>query len=82
MDVDEFFVLRKYRRQGIASKCATRAFDLFPRRWEVRQVVKNVAAIAFWRKTIASYTHGRFVEIMIDDERWRGPVQTSDARER
>lgn len=80
MDVGEFFVLRKYRRQGIGSACAALAFDLFPRKWEVCQVAKNSAATAFWRKAILSYTGGRFQETLLDDERWRGPVQSFDAR--
>jgi predicted acetyltransferase len=82
MDVAEFFVMRKYRRKGVGIVAATRAFDLFPRRWEVRQTAKNVAATAFWRETIARYTGGRFEEVVLDDERWHGPVQSFDARRR
>lgn len=79
MDVAEFFVMRKYRRKGIGAECAARAFDLFPRKWEVRQTAKNVAATGFWRRTIDCYTGGRFQEALLDDERWRGPVQSFDA---
>jgi hypothetical protein len=35
----------------------------------------NVAATAFWRKAIGTYTGGRFTEDVIDDARWCGPVQ-------
>ncbi len=79
MDVAEFFVLRKHRRHGVGSACATRAFDLYPRKWEVRQTAENVAATAFWRRAIGAYTGGRFEETVWDDERWRGPVQSFDA---
>jgi predicted acetyltransferase len=82
MDVAEFFVMRKYRRRGVGAAAATRAFDLFPRRWEVRQTPQNKAATAFWRATIAIYTGGRFEETVLDDARWRGPVQSFDARTR
>lgn len=82
MDVAEFFVMRKYRRRGIGAVAAARAFDMFPRNWEVRQMAGNDAAIAFWRKTIARYTNGRFTEATFDDDRWRGPVQSFDARQR
>ena len=82
MDVAQFFVMRKYRRRGIGAAAAKRAFDMFPRKWEVRQTAKNVAATAFWRRAIADYTRGRFDEIVLDDERWRGPVQSFDARGR
>ena len=82
MDVAQFFVMRKYRKKGVGAAAATRAFDLFPRKWEVRQTSTNVAATAFWRATIARYTHGRFEEVVLDDERWRGPMQSFDARAR
>jgi predicted acetyltransferase len=82
MDVAEFFVMRKYRRKGVGLTAAMIAFDFFPRRWEVRQMAKNVSATAFWRKAIAQYTSGRFEEIVFDDDRWRGPVQSFDARRR
>lgn len=82
MDFAEFFVMRKYRRKGVGGVAAIRAFDLFARKWEVRQTAKNLAATDFWRKTISSYTGGRFQEVMLDDDRWRGPVQSFDARVR
>jgi predicted acetyltransferase len=82
MDVAEFFVMRKYRRQRIGSEAAARAFDLFPRPWEVRQMASNAAATAFWRSAIRDYTAGQFQETFVDDERWRGPVQSFDGRAR
>jgi predicted acetyltransferase len=82
IDVAQFFVMRKYRRSGVGTAAAIRAFDLYPRKWEVRQTASNVAATAFWRKTIAAYMGGRFQEVAWDDERWRGPVQSFDARKR
>jgi predicted acetyltransferase len=81
-DVAEFFVLRRYRRRGVGAAAAARAFSLYPRAWEVRQTVANTAATAFWRHTIAAYTGGAFKETVLDDTRWRGPVQTFDARAR
>jgi hypothetical protein len=46
----------------------------------VRQVVKNTAATAFWRRVIDRYTSGAFEDFLSDDERWRGPVQRFDNR--
>jgi len=79
MDVAEFFVMRKYRRKGVGAAAAVQAFDSFPRKWEVRQTANNTAATSFWRKVIARYTGGRFDEVVLDDERWRGPMQSFDA---
>lgn len=51
-DVAEFFVMRKYRRQGIGAEAAALLFQRFPGRWTVRQLLSNPAATAFWRKAI------------------------------
>lgn len=74
-DMAEFFVMRRYRRRGVGEIAARWLFDALPGPWEVRQKAENVAAIAFWRRVIGAYTHGRFEETTMDDERWRGPVQ-------
>jgi predicted acetyltransferase len=74
-DVAEFFVLRRYRRHGVGDRAACALFDRFVGRWEVRQKRENVGAIAFWRRVTARYTNGRFDEVTLDDERWRGTVQ-------
>lgn len=74
-DVAEFFVVRRYRRHGVGARAAAALFDRFPGRWEVRQKRENRAATAFWRSAIARYTGGAFEELLVDDDRWRGPVQ-------
>ena len=75
-DVAEFFVLRKYQRRGVGGAVATRLFDAYRGAWEVRELAANHRAIAFWRRVIADYTRGAFTETVLDDERWRGPVQS------
>jgi predicted acetyltransferase len=74
----EFFILRKFRRQRVGERAAVLLFDRFPGRWEVRQRSSNQPATAFWRSAIGRYT--RFEEELIDDERWRGPVQRFASR--
>ena len=75
-DMAEFFVMRKYRRQGVGFAAASAAFDRFTGRWEIRQRDENVAATAFWRQVIARYTDGKYREARCDDATWVGPVQT------
>ncbi len=74
-DMAEFFVLRKYRRAGVGTRAAHRIFATYAGEWEIRQRHANVAATAFWRRVISVYTGGSFREELLDDERWRGPVQ-------
>lgn len=76
----EFFVLRKYRRQGVGRQAAVQVFERLPARWEVRVIAENVPARDFWRRVLAEYTGGAYQEIEFDDEDWRGPVFTFDNR--
>lgn len=73
--MEEFFVMRKYRKRGVGERVATQLFDAIGGAWEVGQVPTNVGAQAFWRTVIGRYTGGDFEEFELDDERWRGPVQ-------
>ena len=78
MSIAEFFVMRKYRRRGVGRRAAFRAFDRFPGLWEVREHGDNLAGQQFWRSVIGEYTRGEFSEIVLNDDRWTGPVQTFD----
>jgi predicted acetyltransferase len=73
--IAEFFVMRKYRRQGVGEAAAWRIFELFPGDWQVAQLMENAPATAFWRKVIGRYTGGGFEEVTLDNDNWRGPVQ-------
>lgn len=73
--IAEFFVVRKYRRRGIGKEAAFHIFDMFPGKWEVREIQPNVPAQRFWRKVIGEYTNGHFRETVVNTELWRGPVQ-------
>jgi predicted acetyltransferase len=78
-DMTQFFVMRKYRRNGVGEKLAAFLFDRFRGPWEVREEPKNEGAIAFWRRAIGRFLDGPFDEVIMDDERWRGPVQRFDS---
>lgn len=51
-DMSEFFVMRKYRRQGVGRAAAADLFRRFAGPWRVRQQKTNPAATEFWRKAI------------------------------
>ena len=76
----EFFIMRKFRRRGFGQQVAHRLFDRFRGRWEVRQVIQNKPAIAFWRKVIDRYTAGKYHELPepVKHGQWTDIVQTFD----
>jgi len=51
-DMTEFFVMRKYRRNGVGRAAAQILFDLFPGMWQIRQLAANRPATRFWRSVI------------------------------
>jgi len=61
-EISEFFVLRRYRRQGVGGEAARQVFDMFPGKWELTQITSNTAAQVFWRQVIGEYTGGRYLE--------------------
>lgn len=74
----QFFVVRGHRRKGLAELAARTIFDRIRGKWEIGQVPKNLPAQAFWRRVIGNYTSGKFVEHVLDDARWQGPLQCFD----
>ena len=74
----QFFVMKRYRRMGVGTQGARFIFDQFRGKWEVGQMPLNLPAQAFWRRTIAEYTGGQYVEHELHDERWDGFLQCFD----
>jgi predicted acetyltransferase len=71
----EFFIMRKFRHQGLGEITACKIFDQFPGNWQVGQITENTGATEFWRKVIDRYTHSNYHELYLDNDNWRGPVQ-------
>ena len=60
--IAEFFILKKYRHEGIGKAIAIKVFNLHKGQWEVHQRDNNKAAQIFWNKVISEYTEGHFKE--------------------
>ena len=63
---NEFFILNKCRRQGVATAAATAVLDRFRGKWEVGHLPANLAAGAFWRRFVPRYTGGKFEETTLN----------------
>lgn len=73
--MDQFFVMKKYRRQGVGRVTAAAVFDLHHGRWQIGQMPENRTAQAFWRQVIGGYTREHFVEEQLASGWWQGHVQ-------
>lgn len=67
--IAEFFILRKYRREGIGKAIAIKVFNLHKGKWEVYQKDSNKPAQVFWSNVISKYTNGQFKERLEDGKR-------------
>jgi predicted acetyltransferase len=74
--VADFFILRRFRRQGVGRAAATALFDRLPGPWEIASCAQNVPAHVFWRSVIDRYTAGRYIETWLHTADWRGTVHS------
>lgn len=71
----EFFILRKHRRGGLGTQAAQAIFDLFPGQWEAAVARRNLAALSFWRRAVASHPRVSDIdEADLQTDHWNGPV--------
>ena len=73
--MEQFFILKRYRRSGAGRALALHVFQSYPGPWEVGQMPTNFSAQAFWRQVIATATAGAFVELQVTEGWWKGVVQ-------
>jgi predicted acetyltransferase len=51
-DMAEFFVLRRYRRNGVGTEAARQIWSRFPGAWEIRVMEDNHGAYQFWAHAV------------------------------
>ena len=78
----EFFILRKYRKQGIGRRVAFYIFDLLCGGWEVYHPHTNLVAQKFWHNTIQEYTAGSYTETVMENDGWNGVMRYFDNTKR
>ncbi|MEX2393038.1 MAG: GNAT family N-acetyltransferase [Actinomycetota bacterium] len=56
MVMAEFFVMRRYRREGVGRTAAVAAIDLFRGEWSIGVFETNAPGQAFWRDVLEPYS--------------------------
>ncbi len=64
----EFFITRATRRLGIGATAVRLIFSRFAGRWEITEYLRNASAVSFWRRVVASYTAGNYLERVVNGE--------------
>ena len=71
--MEEFFIMRGYRRASFGRQAAHQVIARHPGTWEVTETPNNSAAIAFWRSVTSGY---EYEEVEFNDPKWgRRPLQ-------
>ena len=65
--MQEFFILRRYRRKGIGRTAASLVIQRHPGLWEITETPSNQGATAFWRAVLHTYGYR---ELILDDPKW------------
>jgi predicted acetyltransferase len=60
----EFFVVNRYRGQGLAGRFAADIIRRFPGPWKIDQALRNTRATVFWRRVLADF--GDYGETPLD----------------
>ena len=76
----EFFVVRKYRAQGIGRLAAQAIIDANPAHWEIRVLEQNQDARRFWTRLLNELWPAQHSEAVLSDERWHGPIFSIDTQ--
>lgn len=67
-NIAEFFVMKKYRHNGVGKVAAMKIFDMFRGGWEISQWANNLPAQNFWKKIINEYSNGKYETFSIEEE--------------
>jgi predicted acetyltransferase len=71
-DMDEFFVVRRYRKRGVGAAVAREIWRRFPGPWEVRVLEINRPVRAFWRAAIGAFTaSAEHASTTLDTKPWQ-----------
>ncbi len=65
--MQEFFIMRRYRRASAGRHAAHAVIERHPGVWEVTQTPTNRAALAFWRAVLAPYG---YTEHEFNEPKW------------
>lgn len=59
-DIEQFFVLRKFKRNGIGKKALEQIVKLYPGSWQIRVLLENTGALQFWKSAVTNIVGNQF----------------------
>ncbi|CAG8998453.1 MAG: hypothetical protein CENE_00399 [Candidatus Celerinatantimonas neptuna] len=67
-DIEQFFVLRKFKRNGIGKKALEQVVKLHPGSWQIRVLLENTGALQFWKSAVTNIMGSQFTLTKENDD--------------
>ena len=61
-EIMEFFMLKPYRKHGLAELAVNQVFERFHGSWKIKALPRNLPGRGFWTQVIGKYTHTNYHE--------------------
>ncbi len=67
-DIEQFFVLRKFKGKGIGKQALAHIVNAFPGQWQIRVLMENTGALNFWQSAVSgivgdAYTLSKDIDV-------------------
>ncbi len=72
--LSEFYITSKFQRNGIGHQVAIEIFNRLKGEWALGVLPENIAAYAFWKKTLIEYTNSHYSEAHKTKEELKTPA--------
>ncbi|WNJ94254.1 hypothetical protein RND59_08725 [Vibrio ruber] len=66
-DVAQFFVLRKFKGQGVGKQALAQVVKAFPGKWQIRVLLENSGALSFWQSAVSDIVGERYQLFQAND---------------
>ena len=63
-DIDQFFVLRKFKGNGVGKKAFGKVLNNHPGKWQVRVLKENTIALSFWLSAVRKAVGANFQHML------------------
>ncbi|EPA0985909.1 GNAT family N-acetyltransferase [Vibrio parahaemolyticus] len=61
-DIEQFFVLRKFKGNGVGKQTLKLVTEQFIGQWQIRVLLGNTAALKFWKSAISNIVGEKYIE--------------------
>ncbi|HAS64241.1 MAG TPA: GNAT family N-acetyltransferase [Vibrio sp.] len=61
-DIEQFFVLRKFKGKGVGKQTLKLVTNQFMGKWQIRVLIGNEVALQFWQAAIAGLVGGNYTQ--------------------